>query len=955
MGWLKHGLVLAAVNGESTKGMVFSAAIEQIRNSGRPLTLRFELPTADAKQNKSESRTTAFDQSVEVVFMESGTMGMELTACARQDNRHSTCEVSAIQPGSLAASFAGLKTGMLVHTVAGHLVAKLSFRGVSNMVAEAARPLAMSFVPSPGTQPSITRRELARLYVLHNPVKLREMASLIGKYGEEPLLAMVQRKYQLKVALPPSCSEQISRNDVKVVIADPGPIGLKLAEHVQTGSAEIMDVMPGTQAATHASLRFGLALVTVAGVTVDDKSFPEVLQMLNGSDRPVTLCFVPTQRVSEGKSMPGMVSASTNTGGCNMATRVLQLQEQDEVAAATEVSPARRPGRSTEDVLRQHWQEEQLLAATDVAAPAQPENFHFYADAEEVGARKEVDAENADADVSGKDATETDEGVSESPTLRKLLCAAVEEQALDAARQQTMELSQVTDRTETAPAIEEVVSVVASTEGSAAEAMADAQAKANVESKVAIARLGSDTARSVATVSVVFSEEGALGLKFKPKKQFVQVVGVNKGTQAEQHAALNLEGMVLISLESGGKRIDVSTMPLTLVIQSINGAGRPLKMTFIRGAGAAAAAESNASAIVKAGEEDSDQLDLRKDFNLDTSGTLQGKDITEMQLNAESEAELVPVSGADVRGLDYTSFEVTFTEAGSLGLRLQKLVHSVPVGSDTLNLEAATGPVEVSKVNPGTQATRHASLTSGLLMLAVAGVSLDGKTYDEVMAMVKTCARPVTICFKRPTPAEQALWAAAAATAAPAAVQAKAVQATAVPATAVPATAVSAKQLAAQRALQEAGARQQAQEAAEATRQIEMEEALAADVASHSKQLAAASEKSASELLAAQAEIAKLHRRLAAEAAISKTKLEADGDKSAVSPEEGDTVRALAAVAQVAKDKKIAELTQQVEAETKRAQAAETRAQAAETRAAQVVVQSGARRKGGGCCGGRPN
>jgi ParB family chromosome partitioning protein len=83
--------------------------------------------------------------------------------------------------------------------------------------------------------------------------------------------------------------------------------------------------------------------------------------------------------------------------------------------------------------------------------------------------------------------------------------------------------------------------------------------------------------------------------------------------------------------------------------------------------------------------------------------------------------------------------------------------------------------------------------------------------------------------------------------------------------------------------------------------------------------------------------------------------------KLARRPEEDDEVRALAAAAQAAKDQKIAELvqgnaelTKQVEAEKKLTQAAEKRVQQAKAVVATPLPRRQAK-KGGGCCGGKPN
>ena len=76
---------------------------------------------------------------------------------------------------------------------------------------------------------------------------------------------------------------------------------------------------------------------------------------------------------------------------------------------------------------------------------------------------------------------------------------------------------------------------------------------------------------------------------------------------------------------------------------------------------------------------------------------------------------------------------VTFTEAGSLGLKF------------TPNKQ--TGNVELLQVNPGTQAEKHSRLSAGLILLSVAGESVAGKGYQEVLGMIKKSGRPLALTF----------------------------------------------------------------------------------------------------------------------------------------------------------------------------------------------------------------
>ena len=77
---------------------------------------------------------------------------------------------------------------------------------------------------------------------------------------------------------------------------------------------------------------------------------------------------------------------------------------------------------------------------------------------------------------------------------------------------------------------------------------------------------------------------------------------------------------------------------------------------------------------------------------------------------------------------------VTFGQPGSLGLKF------------TPNKQ--TNNTEVLAVNPGTQAERHRELHPGLILVSVAGVSVGGKQYSEIIDMIKRGGRPLTLTFR---------------------------------------------------------------------------------------------------------------------------------------------------------------------------------------------------------------
>ena len=92
-----------------------------------------------------------------------------------------------------------------------------------------------------------------------------------------------------------------------------------------------------------------------------------------------------------------------------------------------------------------------------------------------------------------------------------------------------------------------------------------------------------------------------------------------------------------------------------------------------------------------------------------------------------------PGGGVMARKQTPAGIAVTFTQPGTLGLKF------------TPNKQ--TGNVEVIVVNPGTQAEQHTQLQTGLILTSVAGASVSGKDYREVIEMIKAGGRPLTMAF----------------------------------------------------------------------------------------------------------------------------------------------------------------------------------------------------------------
>lgn len=172
-------------------------------------------------------------------------------------------------------------------------------------------------------------------------------------------------------------------------------------------------------------------------------------------------------------------------------------------------------------------------------------------------------------------------------------------------------------------------------------------------------------------IIITFTERGTLGLKFAPNHQTgnIELLKVNCGTQAEQHTQLEA-GLILSSVDGAL----VAGRKYKDVIQLIKMASRPLQLGFCR----------------------KDSEDTRQDS-------------------------------------DTVSVAVTFTEPGTLGLKLTP--------------NKRTGDVELLQVNPGTQAERLPQLCAGLILRSVAGSPVVGKSYQEVLGMIKAGGRPLSMTF----------------------------------------------------------------------------------------------------------------------------------------------------------------------------------------------------------------
>ena len=78
---------------------------------------------------------------------------------------------------------------------------------------------------------------------------------------------------------------------ISVVFTEPGSLGLHLTRNKKTGTVDVLEVSPGTQAERHSQLRAGLVLQGVGSLSVAGKSYKETLSLIKSGGRPLVLSF----------------------------------------------------------------------------------------------------------------------------------------------------------------------------------------------------------------------------------------------------------------------------------------------------------------------------------------------------------------------------------------------------------------------------------------------------------------------------------------------------------------------------------------------------------------------------------------------------------------------------------------------------------------------------------------
>jgi hypothetical protein len=216
-------------------------------------------------------------------------------------------------------------------------------------------------------------------------------------------------------------------------------------------------------------------------------------------------------------------------------------------------------------------------------------------------------------------------------------------------------------------------------------------------------------------ISVVFTEQGTLGLRFKPVDQKGAAPGATlaramPGTQAEKHAELkNAAGLILLSLESGGKSIDTSTLRYSGVIDAIKSCGRPLKMTF--GSSTQGGGLANQPALAPA------------------------------PAPAPAPADTAPAP-QQAKGMA----TAVFMSPGSLGIRFQPLGQNGADGASVVGTKS------------GSQAAEFTQILPEMVLVAIEAhgksVNVEGTSYQGIIERLRNAPRPLKLTFKNPTTPE---------------------------------------------------------------------------------------------------------------------------------------------------------------------------------------------------------
>ena len=617
------GQVLIAVNDTSMRELDFKAAIEAIRTAGRPLALTLEPEGTGSDAFKLVENA----QWVMVKVTAAGHMGVQLASGA------GSVHVASCAPESVACKIGealrkhSSLLGMRLLTIQSdgmeeQQAAHLPLPILTGMINSGKRPLSLGFEPPPVGTPLVER--------------------------------------------------------ISVTFAQPGPLGLSFVSAAGGTVVKLQTVKPGTQGATHRSLMPGLKLVSVQGQALAQLTYDEVIKKIKAAGRPLDLVFEgngtgqsvrasqPEELARAATSQDSVVEATfSKPGSLGLKLSPVTGKVEDpgvKISGLTRGTQAEdhsqlRPGMVFVSMSDAHGSTVRLIdlpysrVLEKIKSAGRPIKFAFAEPAPQSGPAtstnstptkrvksKPVSAAEADAALAAQKKEE--EEVSDSPDLTKSPLSASAERVKEMQLAEEAELA----------------------DGDAAKPMPTAEQ-------------GGDRDK---LVNVTFTEQGSLGMKFKPSAATddMELVSMNAGSQATRHPELH-RGLLVRTI--AGK--SVAGFGYRRSLAAVKAGGRPLTIGFVE-----------------------------KRAAVDTP---------------EESPAVPPAVPGEVR--------VTFTEQGTLGLKFTPCKE--------------TGNVELLAVNPGTQAEKHTALRGGLVLATVAGGAVAGKSYQEVLGMIKAGGRPLDMVF----------------------------------------------------------------------------------------------------------------------------------------------------------------------------------------------------------------
>jgi hypothetical protein len=259
---LQPNMLLHSVTGTTVTDMSYAQSLNLIKAGGRPLELGFELPKATSPATQ-QAPVAAGKQLVKATFSAVGPLGLRFV----QKQSSTNIELLAINPGSQAERVPGLYPGLSLYGVNDRLIAGMDYQSVLQTIKAAGRPITLVFNPAGAQTPMGNEHGAAPPF--------RTAAS-------DPLPAAPPAKLPVR--------QLQASGTIEIVFSKPGPLGVKFVS--RGGRVIVLSINPGSQASTHPELQPGLVAMSVHGQALTGKPYSEAIEMIRNSPRPLKIQFV---------------------------------------------------------------------------------------------------------------------------------------------------------------------------------------------------------------------------------------------------------------------------------------------------------------------------------------------------------------------------------------------------------------------------------------------------------------------------------------------------------------------------------------------------------------------------------------------------------------------------------------------------------------------------------------